>query len=43
MSEILVDLFDVKIMGVEGEHLQSASDYFECGCVDVGSPECHVM
>ena len=43
MCEILIDLLDVNIMGVEGEHRQSMSVHFECRRVDVGCPECGVL
>ena len=43
MCEILVDLLDVNIMGVEGGHRQPVSVHFECRRVDVGCPECGVL
>ena len=43
MCEILVDLLDVNIMGVEGGHRQPVTVHFECRRVDVGCPECGVL
>ena len=43
MCEILVDLLDVNITGVEGGHRQPVSVHLECRRVDVGCPECGVL
>jgi transposase len=43
MCEILVDLLDVDIKGVEGTHRQSVTIHFECRRAVTGCPECGVV
>ena len=43
MCEILVDLLDVNIKGVEGAHRQPVTVHFECRREAVGCPECGVV
>ena len=43
MCELLVDLLDVNIKGVEGVHRGPVTVHFECRRVDVGCPECGVV
>ena len=43
MCELLVDLLDVSILGVEGRHRGQVTIRFECRRVDVGCPECGVL
>jgi transposase len=43
MCEILVDLLDVSIRGVEGRHREQLTIHFECRRETVGCPECGVV
>ena len=43
MCEILVDLLDVDIKGLEGRHRESVTIHFECRRIDVGCVECGVL
>ena len=43
MCELLVDLLDVTILGVEGHHREQVTIHFECRRGDVGCPECGVL
>ena len=43
MCELLVDLLDVTILGVEGHHREQVTIHFECRRGDVGWPECGVL
>jgi transposase len=43
MCELLVDLLDVDIKGVEGTHRQSVTVHFECRRAVTGCPECGVV
>ncbi|HEY5304722.1 MAG TPA: transposase family protein [Acidimicrobiales bacterium] len=43
MCEMLVDLLDVNILGVESRHREFVTVHFECRRVVVGCPECGVL
>jgi transposase len=43
MCEMLVDLLDVSILGVEGRHREMVTVHVECRRVVVGCPECGVL
>jgi transposase len=43
MCEMLVDLLDVDILGVESRHREFVTVHFECRRVVVGCPECGVL
>ena len=43
MCEILVDLLDVNIRGVEGRHREQVIVHIECRSAVVGCPECGVV
>ncbi|MGH3733933.1 MAG: transposase family protein, partial [Acidimicrobiales bacterium] len=43
MCEMLVDLLDVNILGVESRHREMVTVHFECRRVVVGCPRCGVL
>ena len=43
MCEMLVDLLDVSILGVESRHREMVTVHFQCRRVVVGCPECGVL